>query len=1101
MSAHDSTSSLDARMAQAISHHQAGQLDQAQLEYEAVLTAEPKHALALHNRGLLLGQLGRHREGVAELRRAVQQAPDEGEFWLSLARGLLQAGQPDEALDIAEHVQGRGYQGDSVEQLLRQARAALPQQPSERETRHIVELYQAGRYPDMEQATRALLARYPESTFGWSVLGTALQCQGKDALEALQRLVQLAPHDAEAHTHLGDALQNAGRVQDSLASYLRAIELAPRHAPAHCNLGSALDALGRRAEAQESYRRAIAADPAHLAAHFNLGNSLREAGRYDEAIASYRAALALAPGDPQLLTYLADTLRAQHRYDEALQLYRQVLDLLPELGEAWANLGTTLQSAGDLDGAVDAQLRALELDPGLNALHANLALALHALGRNDEAEQQHRLALALTPDDAVLHHGLADLLFKRGEYASSLEHCEQAIALAPGHPEHYFLQGAILHGLGQYQAAAESYRHVLRLAPEHAQARFNLAIMHQELTQYDQALLEYRLGLELAPDAADGYANMGVALDRMGRHEEAMAAQLRALELDPDLVLAHANISSLLTRDGQHEAAISHAEQALAQRPDMHAARHNLVSSLLALERNQEALEQCLLTMEQVTPTAEAYFDLGNCYRALGQPQAALDSFRKAVALKPDYAAAHTSMVPLLLDMGLLDEAVQSSRAAVDADPGSPLLLSNLLFVLSHASTDANQLFEEHCRFGDRFEAALRPHWTAHANAADPDKVLRIGFVSGDFNYHAVTNFFEPIAVLLAREPSLELHAFYNKTLEDPATVRLRKSFSQWHNITGMADTEAADLVRAQGIDILIDLAGHSAANRLPLFAHRPAPIQASWLGYPGTTGLLGVDYYLSDALRLPEGRYDNLFTEHIVRLPLSAPFLPESYAPPIHPLPALKNGHLTFGSFNRANKLSREVVQLWARVLCALPDARMLLAGLGEGHAYDALLGWFDEAGVARERLDLLPRCGMRDYLELHNRVDVALNPFPYTGATSLLHALWMGVPTLTMSGPTIPSHGGASYLAHLGLDAFVTEDPDLFVKRAVFLSHNIPVLAALRISLRERFNASVVGHPEVAAGGLERAFRIMWQRWCAGIAPGPIRVDLEDILPPPAP
>ncbi|MPQ55545.1 tetratricopeptide repeat protein [Duganella sp. FT27W] len=1097
MDAYDSTSTPDALLAQAIAHHQAGRLEEALKDYDAILASAPDHALVLHNRGLLLGRLGRHAQAVNELRRAVQLAPDEGEFWLSLARGLVQTGEPGEALDIVDHVQSRGYQSPTIEQLVAQASAALPVEPNDAARQIIIDLYNAGRHADMEQATQALLARHPQSTFGWSVLGTALQLQGKNPTDALQRLIVLAPHDAEAHTHLGDALQNAGDPQASLPLYLRAIELAPQYATAHCNLGSALDALGRHTEAQQSYRRALGADPGNLAAHFNLGNSLRDAGQHGEAVASYRAALALAPQDPQLLTYLADTLRAMQRYDEALPLYRQVIDLLPDDGEAWANLGTTLQGMRELDGAIDAQLRAVALDPGLNALHGNLALLLHAQHRNDEAEQQYRLALAVQEDDASLHRGLGDLLCQRAAYADSLAACERALALDPDDILTYFVMASAQQGLQDYEGALRSYDRVRAVDPEHAEAWLSKAIALQESGDCEAALAHYEQGLRLQPDAAHGYANMGVALHRLGRHDESMAAYQRALELEPDLALAHANVGALYYNLRDFAAAESHARQALVQRPQFQAARRSLVMALKQLERHAEAIEQCLEGLAFAPDDVTLHSELGRSYRTLGRDDDAMLSFERALEIEPGHPQTLTSMVPMLVEEGRIEDAEKACRQAIEKLPDEASLYSNLLFLLSHICTDPERLFEEHCSFADRYEAPRRGAWSGHDNLADPDRKIRVGFVSGDFNNHALTNFFEPVAILLSREPSLELHAFYNKRLEDAAHSRLRPLFAHWHNITELNDAAAASLVRSQGIDILVDLAGHSAANRLGLFTHKPAPIQASWLGYAGTTGLLGVDYFLTDSMHTPEGRYERYFTEHLVRMPLVAPFLPVSYAPPIHPLPALANGYLTFGTFSRANKLSREVINLWARVLRAVPDARLLLGGLGQGRATDTVLAWFAAEGIARERLDPRPRGTMKEYLLLHREVDVCLNPFPYTGATTLLHAAWMGVPTLTLSGPTMASHGSATYLNHLGLDAFVTEEASQYVDRAEFLSRNIPQLAALRITLRDRYNASVVGQPAVAGAGLERAFRIMWQRWCANIAPGPFRIALEDILP----
>jgi predicted O-linked N-acetylglucosamine transferase (SPINDLY family) len=273
--------------------------------------------------------------------------------------------------------------------------------------------------------------------------------------------------------------------------------------------------------------------------------------------------------------------------------------------------------------------------------------------------------------------------------------------------------------------------------------------------------------------------------------------------------------------------------------------------------------------------------------------------------------------------------------------------------------------------------------------------------------------------------------------------------------------------------------------------------VQASWIGYAGTTGLQAMDYYLSDQFALPEGRYDDQFTEQIVRLPLGALFTAGANAPALGPLPAASNGYLTFGSFHRANKLSRRVIALWAQLLRGVPDAKMLLGGLRDGDE-DTLLHWFDGEGIDRSRLILRQRATLAAYQQQHHEVDICLSPFPYTGSTTLLHALWMGVPTLTTVGPTNPSHAIASALAHMGLSSFIADDEASYVRLGMFLSQNLPVLAQLRAGMRERFASSLLGYPGLASAGFEHALRLMWQRWCDALPPAPLRVRLADLTLP---
>jgi predicted O-linked N-acetylglucosamine transferase (SPINDLY family) len=392
-------------------------------------------------------------------------------------------------------------------------------------------------------------------------------------------------------------------------------------------------------------------------------------------------------------------------------------------------------------------------------------------------------------------------------------------------------------------------------------------------------------------------------------------------------------------------------------------------------------------------------------------------------------------------------------------------------------------LFAEHCRFGAQYETPLRAAWPLHRNVRDPARRLQIGFVSGDLRDHVVAYFVEPLLIHLARSPHLTLHAYYNHAVEGQATPRLRTYFSHWHSIAGLSDAALATKIGDDGIDILIDLSGHTSENRLLCFARKPAPVQASWIGYPGTTGLHAMDYYIADRCFLPPGAFDNQFAEKLAYLPAVAPFLPDVSGPAVNRLPALSNGDLTFGSFNRLSKLTPYAVALWSRLLRALPDARMVLGGMPEDGQYHQLLDWFIQAGIAQERLSFHPRCSTAAYLALHHKVDICLDTYPYTGGTTTSHALWMGVPTLSLAGQTVPGRQGAAILGHLGLDEFVAKDEAEFEKKGLLWAGKLAELGDLRAGLRDRFERTPMRDPGMIAAGLERALRLMWQRWCAGV------------------
>jgi protein O-GlcNAc transferase len=513
---------------------------------------------------------------------------------------------------------------------------------------------------------------------------------------------------------------------------------------------------------------------------------------------------------------------------------------------------------------------------------------------------------------------------------------------------------------------------------------------------------------------------------------------------------------------------------------------------LMSLGKNSVPVLQAAARL--LPDDAQSHTNLGAALRIAGRFDDALATLQRSLAINPRSAAVHSNMGNVLASMGRIEESVQSLRQALLIEPTFAGAFSNLLFWLSHSDAiDPSSLFTEHCNFGDRYEAPLRARWPRHTNVRDPERRLRVGFVSGDLYHHAVANFIEPVLMHLTGSPQLSLHAYSNHEVNDRVSQRLRGYMAEWHAIADLSDEALARKILADRIDILIDLSGHTARNRLLAFARKPAPVQISWIGYPCTTGLTAMDYFFTDRFKLPPGQFDDQFTEALVHLPASAPFLPFEQAPAVSGLPALRNGYVTFGTFNRLAKLNRSVIAVWSQLLRALPDAILLFGGMPEASEYGDLVGLFAQEGVGRERLRFHQRSDMTSYLSLHQKIDICLDTFPYTGGTTSCHALWMGVPTLTMAGRTAASRAGAAVLGRVALDGFAADDADDFVQKGVAWANNLPALADIRAGMRDRFAGSAVGQPAVIASAFERSLRVMWQRWCAGMPAGSFSVDQE--------
>lgn len=705
---------------------------------------------------------------------------------------------------------------------------------------------------------------------------------------------------------------------------------------------------------------------------------------------------------------------------------------------------------------------------------------------------QHRRAVKAKPRDARAHAMLGVALLRVRRMEEGVAALKRALALDATLVTLYGVLAPALQDLGQFQAAIDNYRIALRAQPKDADLHKGLSDVLRHSGRMEPALESAQRAAELAPGHIPVQMSLGAALFAVGRYEEAAALFEGVLEREPHNLDARLDLGRTLVKLKRLEESARCFEQAVDANPDVIDAYLGLGASLRERGQHQAALDVYQRALERHPDNVAVLTELGICQQQTGDLDTARVTLERCMALGQASSDALRAVGTCYFEMGMWEDARRCWKQALELEP-SASIHSSLLFLLSHSVTDPALLTAEHMGFGARWETPLLALRKPHPNLADPDRPLRVGFVSPDLHSHAVAQFISPVFGLLKDSQQVSMYVYYNNRIDDATTKLLRGFVPNWRPIIDLDDEAAERLIREDGIDILIDLAGHSALNRLTLFARKPAPVQASWIGYAGTTGLQAMDYYLCDQFYLPEGRYDDQFSEKIVRMPLIAPFLPHAAAPEVSPLPALKNGYITFGSFHRSNKISRDVIALWSQLLRAVPDSKMLLGGLSGKE--QNMLRWFDEEGIARERLILRERTTMGKYLAQHAEVDVCFSPFPYTGATTVCHALWMGVPTLTTIGPTNPSHAALGYLAHLGLSSFLADDDAAFVQLGAFLSQNLPTLAALRASMRERFINSVVGYPGVVAAGLELALRKMWVQWCEGKAPEHLRVRLSEL------
>ena len=754
----------------------------------------------------------------------------------------------------------------------------------------------------------------------------------------------------------------------------------------------------------------------------------------------------------------------------------------------------------------------------LDALYAQAAQH-HAAGRMAEAESGYRAILAAEPIHALALHGLGLVALGSNHLGPGLALMERAAVLDPDNLRVLVDLGVARAMNGKQEEAAVALRQAVALAPDNLSARYNFGLLLFRSGSYDAAIAELTHVTDREPKHSGAWMNLGLARMRSGDPAAALKCLARCVELEPydggarlnyaNLLLetgdvdgaireyrpllgeeprhyiAHFNFANALKQSGDIDGAIASYRRALSLKSDDVDTLNNLGTTLYARADKDEALAALYKAVALAPDNVHLHYNLAKTLVGFDEWDAAEVCFQDAIRLDPAYLAAQTELATLLKNTGRVAEAIDLYRAVLARDPDYDIARSSLLMALNYRSDDDNaEIFRESIAAMAR---APRPELSGqcYANARVPERPLRVGYVSADFRTHSVSFFVEPL--LRAHNRSAVEAVCYSDTgTPDAVTARLRAGAALWRPIIDLSDARVAEMVRADGIDILVDLAGHTAGNRLALFAGKVAPIQVSWLGYPNTVGLTAIDYRLTDAIADPDGIADTHHVEKLVRLPhgflcYQAP----ADAPEPAESPSLTAGHVTFGSFNNLPKLSPQTIAAWSALLAAVPGSRLVLksASLSTAATAARIRAAFAALGVSGDRIDLLGHAeSPAEHLAQYARIDIALDPFPYNGTTTSCEALWMGVPIITLRGHRHAARVGASILTQVGLGACIAEDSASYVTLARDLATDPACLAGLRAGLRERIAASRLCDAPAFARDVEAAYRTMWRTWCAG-------------------
>jgi predicted O-linked N-acetylglucosamine transferase (SPINDLY family) len=678
-----------------------------------------------------------------------------------------------------------------------------------------------------------------------------------------------------------------------------------------------------------------------------------------------------------------------------------------------------------------------------------IAVTHHQAGRLDAAEGIYRQILLAEPNQPEALHLLGVVFCQTGKFEPAVEYIGRAIALDGNQPMYHSNLGEAYRGLGQIPAAIGCYRRALQLKPDFAGAYYNLGNVLKDHGQLAAAVQCYRQATRLQPDYADAYNNLGNAHKGLGQTAEAIACFRRALELRPDSAEAHGNLGHVLKDQGQLVEAVACYQRAVQLNPG----------------------------------SAVAHASLGYALQEQRQLTEAIGYFQQALQLKPDLVETIYHLAVALGDQGRVEESLACYRRALELQPNDARTRSAFLLALHFRSTvTLRELAEAHGEFARRHTESLQSPWRPQGNSRHPGRKLRLGILSPLL-------WMNPAARLLIRpleglrEQDCRIFCYACRTIRDQFTDRIAAAAHVWRDVSAIDDEALVEQIRADGIDILFDVAGHLACNRLLALARKPAPIQITWLAYEGTTGVAAIDYILADQRVIPAAA-EPYYCERVLRLPDGyVCYDPCSEAPPVGTLPARQSGCVTFGSFSNPMKITPAVVRVWANILRHVPKARLLLkygafAGPAVQRHYAEL---FHAEGIASHRIEFAGRSPLGAALAEYNRVDIALDPFPFSGSLTTCDALWMGVPVITCPGETFASRHSLSHLSNVGLTETVAADLDEYVAIAATLADDLARLAALRVGLRERMAASPLCDGKLFAANLMVVMRDIWQQWTA--------------------
>lgn len=944
----------------------------------------------------------------------------------------------------------------SVEKEISSARKKLPSvnfdnlnSSAEDKLEHAIELQQQWRFEEARDQYEAVLRDNPEDANAQHNLGVLYSVQLLEPIKALP--------------YFEAALNNNPTKLQFWFSYIDALIKANMPEMAEQVLALASN-YGLNDLQIESFQRDIRL--AQASVDDLLAKVLAEAPPLPEPDMAQAApaptAVADHPGTADLQQLLS--LFNQKKYDRTILHATTLLKRFPKATAVWTLLAEAEKRSGNLEKSLHARQQVAQLQPTDTAAQIAWVDALLALGQDDKAQVVLETVLRVEPQSAPAHGKIGLLYQKQGNIQQALHSYARALQKEKFNPIFLEKFGSLLRAQGDQDGALVCFKAAVDASPNSAELldAYGVTLRNQE--RLGAAENAFRQALKIHPGYTQALRNLCHLLEVHGRFAEAEAGLLRCAEIDNESPESLYEIGRNLVQQKKEDEALEWLRRAIKAQPDYAAAHITLSAALNATE----------------------------------DPLAAMEEIKASIKVLPNIPHLHTNLGIVNLSLSRADDAIACFRKALEIDEDFSHARSSMLFALSHSTKiTPEELYYEHRVYGRLIEKLVKgKEYKKYNNRRVINRPLKIGFVSADFRNHAVAKFIIPFFEEFNKNKNFITYAYSNHGAVDESMLAIKSNMDVWHSVVKWSDEKLAEKIREDEIDILVDMSGHTAGDRLRVFASHPAPVQITWVGYPGTTGLKAMDYILVEDTLLPNKNIQNQFSEKIIRLPRSYAFDGRSGLIDVSEAPCVKNGFITFGSFNRLNKINSQVVSLWSRVLRSIPNSKMQLAAMHNSSPPLELISWFAEEGISEDRLNFIPRSNFSDYLKLHNQVDICLDTFPYSGGTTTLHALWMGVPTLTLCGETYAGYQSATLNNRVGIsDLFSASNQDDFLRKAINICSSKEILSEMRFKLRNYILETYDNDLLALVNGCSQAFYRAWEVWCRGDNVSGFNVSAESI------